>query len=251
MYSIHIKRPYHKPDFYIQTTFLELYDILHAIYGPFFSDDPPDEDAYRMDFCRNEPDYTELAVLESALYDIANIDKAYIALHAGVVVKNSSAHMFMGPTEAGKSTLTAYLCSNGFEYYSDDIAIIDRKELNVYPYPRPVLLRNGGVSVLKNNGIDFSNSEFYKYGDVERTHLFLPFNNSVHSKIVALYFIERGSENLPPEIINKDKAFSILLKSLLVYVRVNTELLGLLNRLCQFPVYLLKYKDMEFVKNIL
>ena len=64
------------------------------------------------------------------------------AVHAGAVVWNQRALLLPGSTHAGKSSLVAELLRRGATYFSDEFALIDPQGF-VYPYPRPLLLRNG------------------------------------------------------------------------------------------------------------
>lgn len=68
-------------------------------------------------------------------------------IHAGVVGCDGRALLLPGPTHSGKSTLVAELVRRGAVYYSDEYALIDPDGL-VHPYPRPMLLRNGGPGSL-------------------------------------------------------------------------------------------------------
>ena len=63
-----------------------------------------------------------------------------IAVHAGVVGTAESCLLLAGPSGAGKSTLTAALLAAGFTYYTDEVAIIERKTHRLIPCP--VSLRN-------------------------------------------------------------------------------------------------------------
>jgi len=64
------------------------------------------------------------------------------AIHAGTVLWNGRALLLPGATQSGKSSLVAELLKRGATYFSDEYALIDPFGL-VYPYPRPLLLRNG------------------------------------------------------------------------------------------------------------
>jgi hypothetical protein len=65
------------------------------------------------------------------------------AVHAGAVQWGKLALLLPGATHAGKSSLVAELLRQGATYLSDEYALID-SEGRVHPYPRPLLLRNGG-----------------------------------------------------------------------------------------------------------
>jgi hypothetical protein len=66
------------------------------------------------------------------------------AVHAGAVLWGERALLLPGITHAGKSSLVAELLRRGAIYFSDEYALID-SEGRVYPYPRPLLLRNGSA----------------------------------------------------------------------------------------------------------
>jgi hypothetical protein len=62
------------------------------------------------------------------------------AVHAGVVVHRGKAIVLPGSSGAGKSRLVQELLRCGAEYCSDEYAILDPRG-NVYPYPRPLMIR--------------------------------------------------------------------------------------------------------------
>lgn len=64
-------------------------------------------------------------------------------IHAGVVAVEGRALVLPGRTHSGKSTLVDELVRRGAVYFSDEYALIDPDGM-VHPYPRPMLLRNGG-----------------------------------------------------------------------------------------------------------
>jgi len=66
------------------------------------------------------------------------------AVHAGAVLLNGRALLLPGTTHSGKSAMVAELLRRGATYFSDEYALIDREGL-VHPYPRPLLLRDGGA----------------------------------------------------------------------------------------------------------
>jgi hypothetical protein len=64
------------------------------------------------------------------------------AVHAGAVQLGERVLLLPGVTHSVKSSLVAELLRRGAIYFSDEYALID-SEGRVYPYPRPLLLRNG------------------------------------------------------------------------------------------------------------
>lgn len=69
--------------------------------------------------------------------------KSLRAVHAGAVAWKERAVLLPGRSHAGKSSLVAALVQRGATYFSDEYALIDA-EGRVHPYPRPLLMRNGG-----------------------------------------------------------------------------------------------------------
>ena len=263
MYEFIIKRPFHKTDVCVKTKIKELYDVLNEVYTPLNRIDIEKNDNDRdgketnptgiinIDFMNNKPDYTELQEIENLLYSSTEIEDGFLAIHSAVVVKNKKAFLLTGRTEAGKSTLTAYLCKNGFEYYSDDIAIINKNDLSVYAYPRPIQLRKGGVEVLKKYGIDLKGSTDASYGDIQRTNLTLPKCDEEKAELAGIYFIERTKEESSMVKMSKSESFAEIMSNMYVFVQPNGEIIRLINRICDLPVFTLKYEDMEFVKQCL
>jgi hypothetical protein len=66
------------------------------------------------------------------------------AVHAGTVQWNGRALLLPGATHSGKSSMVAELLRRGATYFSDEYALMDREGM-IHPYPRPLLLRNGGA----------------------------------------------------------------------------------------------------------
>lgn len=70
---------------------------------------------------------------------------AFRAVHAGAVQLRDQVLLLPGRTHSGKSSMVAELLRRGATYLSDEYALIDA-EGQAHPYPRPLLLRNGGPS---------------------------------------------------------------------------------------------------------
>jgi hypothetical protein len=88
---------------------------------------------------------------DAALAAVKALDDAVVhrlrtlhAVHAGAVLVDGKALILPGSTHAGKSSLVAELLRRGASHLSDEYALIDRQGC-VHAYPRPLLLRNGGL----------------------------------------------------------------------------------------------------------
>ena len=88
----------------------------------------------------------------------------YLLIHAGVVQRDGKAYIFPADGGGGKSTLVAWLFSEGCEVLSDDVGLISLKDGLIYPYPLPIKLLNPPreviTSLLKNRDIIVEHFEF-------------------------------------------------------------------------------------------
>lgn len=72
-------------------------------------------------------------------------------LHASGIIKNQQAVLFSAAAGSGKSTISALLKAQGYEFLSDDFIATDEAG-KVYPFPAAITVKEGAVSTL---------SEFY------------------------------------------------------------------------------------------
>ncbi len=68
-----------------------------------------------------------------------------VALHAGAVMHNARTILVAGPTGAGKTSLIAWLVDQGFDYRSDELAILPAGEETIVPFPRALVVKAGSA----------------------------------------------------------------------------------------------------------
>lgn len=73
----------------------------------------------------------------------------YLLLHAAVLAKGDQAIVFPAPPGSGKSTLTGYLAHSGWRLLSDEMAVIDTSDNKVYPFIRPICLKNDSIDLIQ------------------------------------------------------------------------------------------------------
>ena len=89
----------------------------------------------------------------------------YLMLHAAVLERNGLAVIMPGDPGAGKSTLTAALMLDGWRLLSDEIALIDRNDGQLYGLSRPISLKNASIDIIR------AHAPGSVFGDVARdTH---------------------------------------------------------------------------------
>ncbi len=76
----------------------------------------------------------------------------YLKIHAAVIEKDGNAIIMPASPGSGKSTLCAGLVIKNWRLFSDELALIDFSGDKVYPYPRPIGLKNESIEVIRQFG---------------------------------------------------------------------------------------------------
>lgn len=66
-------------------------------------------------------------------------------LHAGVLARDGKAILLPGRSGSGKTTLTATMAANGWQYFSDELALIDSASCRVRPFPQAMVIKSGSL----------------------------------------------------------------------------------------------------------
>jgi hypothetical protein len=69
----------------------------------------------------------------------------FLSIHAATVARDGSSAMLPAEMEGGKSTTTAALLEQGFEYLSDESASIDPVTGRVFPFPKRIWLHRDAL----------------------------------------------------------------------------------------------------------
>ncbi len=72
----------------------------------------------------------------------------YFLFHAAVISKVSKAVLFPANVGSGKTTLAAMLAKKGFQFFSDELAVIDVETMQVRPFTMPMSIKPGSLTVL-------------------------------------------------------------------------------------------------------
>lgn len=71
---------------------------------------------------------------------VAEFAEGFVFLHAGAVRYKDTAIIIPAKSFSGKTTLVAELIGRGFEYYSDEYAVLDKDGL-LHPFPKQLSMR--------------------------------------------------------------------------------------------------------------
>ena len=246
--DLYIKRPFHKPDFKIMGGDKDLVAALRLQYGKYI-DNSPLNNTNEIDVAKLSGDI--LYEIDTIIYENTIFDESIIALHGSAVEWRGKAYLFLAATHSGKTTLTSYLTSAGFNYITDDCALIDRQNFMVHPYNCPVHLRDGGVNVLSSLNKLPPNIQLLD-DKIMRRHIFTPDKCvTVPLPLGGVYFIERSETENSEVKLNNIEGIAELAKSHMTPFTPSTEYIGLLSRLSQTGCARLIYKDMGFVETII
>lgn len=86
-------------------------------------------------------------IYESILNTIISRVRSHFLIHAGVVSKNDQGVILVADSAHGKTTLVLELIRRGFEFLSDEMAAIGRKDHMVHPFPRSLRIRPGTLGL--------------------------------------------------------------------------------------------------------
>jgi len=106
--------------------------------------------------------YIEWAIIDTALEKM----EGFYQIHGGAVVKNNSGLILPAAHGSGKTTLTVGLAMNGFQCFSDDIALIEIPSLKLNPFPRNIFITGEKKAVFDKYGykLPLRKSEWMDYG---------------------------------------------------------------------------------------
>jgi hypothetical protein len=72
----------------------------------------------------------------------------FLEIHAGVVFNGQKCLLLPAAPGSGKTTLTAALVAAGFQYFSDEVALLEEPDLKVRPVPIGLSVKSGALEVL-------------------------------------------------------------------------------------------------------
>lgn len=134
------------------------------------------------------------AVINELIYRFIYDQEDSFALHAAVLSKGNHSILVPGTSGSGKSTLAAALAAKGFQYHSDELALVSPNG-KIEAFTRPLFLRLPSLSIL-NDHIRKSQLEFIQepYGAVIPHRVFNPNYCSVTPSLNSILYVSLSED---------------------------------------------------------
>jgi hypothetical protein len=118
----------------------------------------------------------ELAPIIKSLVWIAAVNnhEFFLDIHAGVVGDGSRCILLPAPPGSGKSTLTASLVYAGYQYFSDEVALLEEGSFGVFPVPLALGIKTSGIEALAGRFPHLRSLEVHQRGDGKRVVYMTP-----------------------------------------------------------------------------
>lgn len=115
---------------------------------------------------------------------IARFMPRYLLLHAAALTHKGVGVIIPGGPGFGKTTLAAALTARGWQYASDEFAVIDGRNGSIVPYPKALSIKTGSFDVLKSFGLPVDSAPTFDRADKGAIRL-LPANAIRHNAIAS------------------------------------------------------------------
>ena len=85
----------------------------------------------------------------------------YLQIHAATLSRNGRGLIMAAESGFGKTTLAAGLLARGWEYLSDEFALIDPSDLRINPFPKALCVKHGSFPVMERLGLPLWRQRHY------------------------------------------------------------------------------------------
>jgi len=108
-------------------------------------------------------------IVKSLVWTTAVRDQRFfLNIHAGVVSDGTRCILLPAAPGSGKSTLTAALVHAGYEFFSDEVALLEDRTLDVFPVPLALCVKDYGIEALADRFPQLRSLAIHRRGDGKR-----------------------------------------------------------------------------------
>jgi hypothetical protein len=193
-------------------------------------------------------------IVKSAVWMSVLRDQRYfLDIHAGVISDGARCLLLPAAAESGKSTLTAALVHAGFEFFSDEIALLEDVALGVLPVPLALCVKDSGIDALADRFPRLRELPVHKRGDGKRVVYMAPprvsrSRSEAARPVAALVFprfVRASATRLAP-LAKTDALQALMSQCLQVAERLEVGRVGrLVQWLSRIPCYTLEFGDTD------
>lgn len=177
----------------------------------------------------------------------------FLDIHAGVVGDEQFAYLFPAAPGSGKTTLTAALTHHGFEFFSDEVALLHGNQFLAEPVPLAICIKDTGMAALSRYYPQLTDLMLHLRGDGKRVRYMPPPVEALPPmdtlRPVGAIFFPHYSPHQPTKLepIKSIEALeSLLQECLIVDTRLDREkILHLLTWIGNMPCYRLGVSDLD------
>lgn len=101
-----------------------------------------------------------------------------LLFHAAVLEKNNRVFLFPGDAGSGKTTLVASLSCKGYNFFADELALLDPCTGHISPLPLPMSIKAGAIPVLRHWYPELDSLPLYTRADGKKVKILSPLVNS-------------------------------------------------------------------------
>lgn len=189
---------------------------------------------------------------------IAAFEHTKLIFHASVVVRNNKGIIFPASSGSGKSTLSTYLGANGWQLFSDEMALVDIGDGLLNPLYRPSSLKNRSIDIIREKCPSVTISHIAKgthKGDIAHARLYTPeqFINFAKARPAFIIFPKyRANKETTIVELNKAQGFAMMITNGFNYnVLGEKAFVTLANVINNVKCYQVFYSDLEDMNDFL
>lgn len=164
-------------------------------------------------------DMETIPLLEWLVINDAGISLSnFLQIHAGVMEKNKKGFLFPSGPGKGKTTLSLGLIMDGFKYLTDEVSLINPRNLMIQSFPRSLCIKESSFKLFQKLKSDFNLKDYFLRYDNQKAWYVNPLhlnknclgNQTKVSYIVFLNFDPKEKSRL--QEISRAKALAELAK---------------------------------------
>jgi hypothetical protein len=189
-----------------------------------------------------------LHAARSLLYAQSDYD---VAFHAAMVAQDDGGIMLSAPRESGKSTLAAYLVTQGFDLLTDEPALLNLDTSSVKALRLPVSLKQASWPILQGQWPDLADAPIHLRSDGTKIHLAHPSEERYSSRARPLTHIAfphyRPASEPRIEYISPFHTLRCLNNAGMLFARhiARDSFEDFLNLVCLTPAYRIHYGSLQ------